>query len=137
MGLSGGCRIDDNVILGGMSGLHQFVHIGRRVMVGGYCKVNQDIPPFVIVDGPPMKIYGLNAVGLQRAGFTPELRGHLKQAFRLLVHDKGNLANAIAQTPRDAAGAAGNRRVRELHRALWPRRAPPRPKFANNSCARN
>ena len=96
VGLSGGCQIDDRVVLGGMSGLHQFVHIGRMVMVGGYCKVNHDIPPFVIVDGPPMKIYGLNSVGLRRAGFSAELRTSLKQAFRLLCADKGSLVDAIA-----------------------------------------
>lgn len=101
VGLSGGCQIDDRVVLGGMSGLHQFVHIGRMVMVGGYCKVNHDIPPFVIVDGPPMKIYGLNSVGLRRAGFSAELRTSLKQAFRLLCAETGNLAEAIARIRQD------------------------------------
>jgi UDP-N-acetylglucosamine acyltransferase len=95
VGLSGGCRIEDRVVLGGMSGLHQFVHIGRMVMVGGYCKVHHDIPPFVIVDGSPLKIYGLNTVGLRRAGFPSLLRNSLKQVFRLLCHDKGNLVEAI------------------------------------------
>lgn len=97
VGLSGGCQIDDRVILGGMSGLHQFVHIGRMVMVGGYCKVNHDIPPFVIVDGPPMKVYGLNTVGLRRAGYSAEQRTALKQAFRLLCLETGHLADAIAR----------------------------------------
>ena len=97
VGLSGGCRIEDRVVLGGMSGLHQFIHIGRMAMVGGYCKVNHDIPPFTIVDGSPMKLFGLNTVGLRRAGFSSELRGQLKQAFRLLCHDKGSLTQAIAR----------------------------------------
>lgn len=97
VGLSGGCQIDDRVILSGMSGLHQFVHIGRMAMIGGYCKVNQDIPPFVLVDGPPMKIYGLNSVGLRRAGFSAELRLSLKRAFRLLCVETGNQAEAIAR----------------------------------------
>ena len=97
VGLSGGCRIDDRVILGGMSGLHQFVHIGRMVMVGGYCKVANDIPPFVIVDGPPAKIYGVNAVGLRRAGFSTELRGYLKQAVRITCHEGGTLKDALQE----------------------------------------
>jgi len=101
VGLSGGCQIDDRVILGGMSGLHQFVHIGRMVMVGGYCKVNHDIPPFVIVDGPPMKVYGLNTVGLRRAGFSAEQRITLKQAFRLLCLETGTLAETIARIRED------------------------------------
>ena len=97
VGLSGGCQLDDRVVLGGMSGLHQFVHIGRMAMVGGYCKVAHDIPPFVIVDGPPARIYGLNSVGLKRAGFSTELRNHLKRAFRILCHETGNLTEAIQQ----------------------------------------
>jgi len=101
VGLSGGCRIDDRVILSGMSGLHQFVHIGRMAMIGGYCKVNNDIPPFVLVDGPPMKIYGLNSVGLRRAGFSAELRTSLKQAFRLLCLENGSLIDAVARIRAD------------------------------------
>lgn len=95
VGLSGGCRVDDRVVLGGMSGLHQFVHVGRMVMVGGYCKVAHDIPPFVIVDGPPAKLYGLNTIGLRRAGFTSELRSHLKRAYRLMCYDTHNLSEAL------------------------------------------
>jgi len=96
VGLSGGCHIDDRVILGGMSGLHQNVHIGRMAMIGGYCKVAHDIPPFVLVDGPPAKLYGLNSVGLKRAGFSSELRGYLKQAFRLLCLDHHPLTESVA-----------------------------------------
>ncbi|MHB9025386.1 MAG: acyl-ACP--UDP-N-acetylglucosamine O-acyltransferase [Armatimonadota bacterium] len=96
VGLSGGCQIDDRVVLGGMSGLHQFVHIGRMAMVGGYCKVAHDIPPFVMVDGPPAKLYGLNIVGLKRAGFSAELRALLKQAFRMLCFEKRGLTDALA-----------------------------------------
>jgi len=97
VGLSGGSQVDDRAILGGMSGLHQFVHIGRMAMIGGMTKVNHDIPPFVIADGVPIKVYGLNTVGLRRAGFSSELRATLKQAFRLLCHEKGNLAEAVAR----------------------------------------
>lgn len=97
VGLSGGCQVDDRVLLGGMSGLHQFVHIGRMVMVGGYCKVNHDIPPFVMFDGTPPKLYGLNTVGLRRAGFSAELRDHLKKAYRLVCYTNGDLDEAILQ----------------------------------------
>lgn len=96
VGLSGGCQIDDNVVLGGMAGLHQFVHIGRMTMVGGYCKVASDVPPFVIIDGPPAKLYGLNSVGLKRNGFTPDMRNSLKQAFRMTCYENRNLTEALA-----------------------------------------
>lgn len=95
VGLSGWCFVEDRVVLGGMCGLHQFVHIGRLAMVGGHSKVAHDIPPFVIVDGPPAKIYGINAVGLRRAGFSPDLRNSLKQAVRITCHENGNLSEAL------------------------------------------
>ena len=101
VGLSGGCQVDDRVMLGGMSGLHQFVHIGRMVMVGGYCKVNHDIPPFVMFDGTPPKLYGLNTIGLRRAGFPADLRAHLKRAYRLLCLTDCNLNEAILQARRE------------------------------------
>lgn len=97
VGISGGCRIDDRVVLGGISGIHQNVHIGRLVMVGGYCKVTHDVPPFVIIDGPPSRLYGLNSVGLRRAGFSSDLRGHLKQAFRIVCHGQRNLTMVLAE----------------------------------------
>lgn len=97
IGISGGCRVDDRVVLGGMCGIHQNVHIGRLVMVAGYCKVTHDVPPFVIIDGPPSKLYGLNTVGLRRAGFSPELRAHLKQAFRITCFGQRNLTKALVE----------------------------------------
>lgn len=97
VGISGGCRIDDRVVLGGISGIHQNVHIGRLVMVGGYCKVTHDVPPFVIIDGPPSRLYGLNSVGLRRAGLTTEVRGYLKKTFRMVCHTQRNLTFALAE----------------------------------------
>lgn len=97
IGISGGCRIDDRVVLGGMCGVHQNVHIGRLVMVAGYCKVTHDVPPFVIIDGPPSKLYGLNSVGLRRSGFSSELRAYLKQAFRITCYGQRNLTTALAE----------------------------------------
>ncbi len=96
VGLSGGCRIDDRVIMGGMSGLHQYVHVGRMTMIGGYCKVAHDIPPFVIVDGPPMKVYGLNSVGLRRGGIEAEVRNYLKQTFRTVYRTHKSLGETLA-----------------------------------------
>lgn len=94
VGLSGGCRIDDRVVLGGMAGLHQYVHIGRLAMVGGYSKVAHDIPPFALY-GPPSKLYGLNTVGLRRAAFSSDLRAYLKQAYRIVCHGNQSLRDML------------------------------------------
>ncbi len=103
VGLSGGCRIDDGVVLGGMSGLHQNVHIGRLVMVGGYCKVHHDIPPFVMVDGPPARLYGLNVIGLRRAGISSDARAALKQAYRMIFHENHNLSATLEAVRQEVA----------------------------------
>ncbi len=95
VGISGCCLVDDRVTLGGMAGIHQNVHIGRLTMVGGYSKVTADVPPFMMVDGRPARPYGLNTVGLKRAGFSSELRMYLKQAFRILLHQNRNLSEAL------------------------------------------
>ncbi|MHB9131720.1 MAG: acyl-ACP--UDP-N-acetylglucosamine O-acyltransferase [Armatimonadota bacterium] len=95
VGLSGGCRIDDRVVIGGMAGVHQYVHVGRLVMIGGYSRITHDIPPFVMTSGQSAKLYGLNTVGLRRAGFSSELRIQLKQAFRMLCYETQLLNEAL------------------------------------------
>jgi UDP-N-acetylglucosamine acyltransferase len=95
VGISGCCQVDDRVVFGGMAGIHQNVHIGRMAMVGGSSKVTSDVPPFIMVDGRPARPFGLNTVGLKRAGFSPELRTALKQAYRLLLHQNHNMSEAL------------------------------------------
>lgn len=84
VGLSGFSQVGDGAVLGGMSGLHQFVRVGRLCMVGGLTKVVKDVPPFCLVDGHPARIYGLNKVGLRRAGFTSEERLRAKRIYDAL-----------------------------------------------------
>jgi UDP-N-acetylglucosamine acyltransferase len=84
VGLAGHVTVEDRVILGGMSAAHQFCRIGRHVMAGGLTKIVKDVPPFTIVDGNPGVLRGLNAVGLERAGFADgEIRA-LKEAYKTL-----------------------------------------------------
>jgi UDP-N-acetylglucosamine acyltransferase len=65
-------------------------------MVGGFSKVAHDVAPFTIVDGPHAKPFGLNVVGLRRAGVDAQVRGYLQQAFRLTLHTTRNLSDALA-----------------------------------------
>ena len=89
-----------------MSGVHQFTRVGRYAMVGGMSKINKDLPPFFLVEGNPAKPYGLNSVGLRRAGFTAEERNEIKRFYKLLYDPKMNVSRAIeamkdlVQTPR-------------------------------------
>ena len=90
-------QIEDRVVIGGLAGVHQFVKIGRNAMVGGMAKVVQDIPPYVIADGQPARVIGLNSVGLSRAGISEEVRRSLKQAFRIIYRSGFSLSRAIEE----------------------------------------
>lgn len=96
-GLAGHVVVEDRVVIGGLAGVHQFVKIGRNSMVGGMSKVVQDIPPYIIVDGQPARVIGLNTVGLSRAGIDEAGRRNLKKAFRLIYRSGLSLASAIEE----------------------------------------
>jgi UDP-N-acetylglucosamine acyltransferase len=97
VGLAGHVQVGDRVVLGGMTGVHQFVHIGAFAFIGGFSKVTKDIPPYLKADGNPARLYGLNSVGLQRAGFAPEVRRELRRAYRLLFRSGLNVRQALEQ----------------------------------------
>lgn len=93
--LAGHVVVEDRANISGLSGVHQFVKIGRNAMIGGASKVVQDIPPFVIADGHPAKVRGLNNVGLSRAGLGEAARQNLKKAYKILYRSGLSLAQAI------------------------------------------
>lgn len=94
-GLSGHVIVEDQAFISGLVGIHQFVRIGRNAMVGGMAGVNQDVLPFSTVEGTPARLLGVNAVGLKRAGFKPEVRSAIKKAFKLVLSSDLNTTQAI------------------------------------------
>ncbi len=82
--LAGDVLVEDQAVIGGLSGVHQFCRIGRMCMVGGCTKVVKDLPPFMIVDGNPAVVRGLNQIGLERRGVGELERKALKEAYRWL-----------------------------------------------------
>lgn len=95
--LAGHVTVEDHVIIGGLTAVHQFCRIGTRSITGGCAKVVQDIPPFCTADGNPARARGLNIVGLQRAGFTREQIRSLRDAFRKVYRSGLNNAQAIEE----------------------------------------
>jgi len=81
--IAGHVQIQDKAFISGNAAVHQFVRIGRLAMVGGLSRVNQDIPPFMMVVGDS-KVWGINLVGLKRAGFTGEEVNIVKKAYNIL-----------------------------------------------------
>lgn len=98
--LAGHVTIEDKAIISGMSAVHQFARIGRHSFIGGMSRVSKDIPPFLKAVGNPVKLYGLNTIGLQRSGMDEETIRELKRAYRLLFRSDLNVTQAIerAQT---------------------------------------
>jgi len=95
VGVAGHVVVEDLVYFGGMTGVHQFVSIGKLAMLGGCSKVVQDVPPFMTVDGRPAEVTGLNVHGLRRTGMTPHVRSALHYAYKLLYRSNLNLSQAI------------------------------------------
>jgi UDP-N-acetylglucosamine acyltransferase len=98
--LAGHVTIEDKAIISGVSAVHQFARIGRHSFIGGMSRVSKDIPPFLKAVGNPVKLYGLNTIGLQRSGMDEETIRELKRAYRLLFRSDLNVTQAIerAQT---------------------------------------
>jgi UDP-N-acetylglucosamine acyltransferase len=93
--LAGHVTVEDRAIISGLSAAHQFVRIGRNSFIGGMSRVAKDIPPFLKAVGSPVKLYGLNTIGLQRNGMDEATILELKRAYRLLFRSDLNITQAI------------------------------------------
>ena len=93
--LAGHIDVQDYVIIGGIVPVLQFVKIGTHAMVGGGFRVQQDICPYALVAGYPLKVMGLNVIGLKRRGFKPEVRKALRRSFKFLFFSRLNTSQAI------------------------------------------
>ncbi|MGH7506404.1 MAG: acyl-ACP--UDP-N-acetylglucosamine O-acyltransferase [Longimicrobiales bacterium] len=101
--MGGHVRIEEWVIVGGLTAVHQFVQIGAHAFVGGSAAVQKDVAPYVKAAGNPLRLYGLNSVGLQRRGFTDDVRRALRRAYRLFFQSKLNVSQAIEEARRELA----------------------------------
>jgi UDP-N-acetylglucosamine acyltransferase len=94
-GLAGHITIEDYAILGGIVGVHQYVRIGAYAMIGGQSAIVQDIPPYVSAAGNRAQLYGLNTIGLKRKGFSDEIIGNLKKAYKIIFRSGMTIEEAI------------------------------------------
>lgn len=111
--LAGHVCLGDWVIVGGMSGVHQFCKVGAHAMIGFLSAVSQDVPPFMMVDGNPLAVRGFNIEGLRRRGFDAERIAAVKQMHRLLYRQQLSfeqareaIAELAAEVPAAAADVA-------------------------------
>jgi UDP-N-acetylglucosamine acyltransferase len=102
--LAGHCAVEDRVIFGGLSAVHQFTRIGRLAFVSGGAMVTQDVPPYVTVQGDRAEVVGINTVGLTRAHFKDEQQARVKSAFKILYRSKLGFREAIAHVRAEHGG---------------------------------
>src|SRR5215471_10142302 len=102
--LAGYVRVDDAAFLGGGSTFHQFMRIGRLVMVQGSSAFGKDLPPFVIA-AERNAVFGINVVGLRRAGFSAKDREDVKAAFKLVYLSGLNVSQALKKAATMTFGA--------------------------------
>jgi UDP-N-acetylglucosamine acyltransferase len=94
--LAGHVHVGDWVIVGGLTGIHQFTKVGAHAMTGFQSHVSQDVPPFMMVSGNPLGVHGFNVEGLRRRGFSRERIAQIKQMHRLLYREGLTLEQAKA-----------------------------------------
>ncbi len=95
--LAGHVHVGDWVIVGGLTGVHQFVRIGAHAMVGFQTRLAQDVPPFMMVQGNPCEASGFNVEGLRRRGFSAERIAAVKQLYKIIYRQGLTLEAAKAQ----------------------------------------
>ncbi len=93
--LGGHVTLGYHVTVGGMTPIHQFCKVGDHAFVGGAYRVVQDVPPYILVSGEPLRYGGTNVIGLRRRGFSQETRSLIKKAYRYIYRSGLNFSQAI------------------------------------------
>lgn len=99
--LAGYVTIEEKAIIGGLSGVHQFVRIGKLAIIGGCSKATQDVVPYSNCDGHPLKVYGLNTIGLDRAKVPQQSKANLKKAFKILFNEGLTVSHALEKIKKE------------------------------------
>jgi len=102
--LAGHVTLEDRVVIGGLTAIHQFVRVGKLSIIGGCSKVVQDIPPFSTCDGHPARVYGLNLIGLRRSDISKEAQTALRKSFKTLFYSGLSVKNAVEKVKEGLKG---------------------------------
>lgn len=95
--LAGHVEVEDYAIIGGLTAIHQFCRIGKHAITGGCSKIVQDVPPYMIADGNPALVRGINQVGLERHGFSEAAVRSIREAYKLVYRSTLNVQQAVEQ----------------------------------------
>ena len=97
VGIAGETDVDDWATIGGSTVAHQFSKIGKHAFVGGGCKINKDVPPYVLCGRDPLSYAGVNIVGLRRRGFTSDQIRGIKDMYDIIYSSGNNFSDALAK----------------------------------------
>ena len=93
--LAGHVTVGDYAVISGLSAVHQFCRIGAHAIIGGCTKIVQDVPPYLVADGNPANLRGVNHVGLERRGFAEADIKALRRAYKILADRTLNFSQAV------------------------------------------
>ena len=93
--VGGHVDIENNVIVGGATPIHQFCRLGQYSFIGGGYRIVQDIPPYIRAMGEPLKYAGVNSVGLSRNSFDDDIITCIKKAYRIIYRSEYNFSQAL------------------------------------------
>lgn len=93
--VGGHVDIENNVIVGGSTPIHQFCKIGEYAFIGGGYRIVQDVPPYIKAMGEPLKYSGINSIGLKRNNFSEQIVRSIKKAYRIIYRSEYNILQAI------------------------------------------
>ena len=97
VGIAGETDVDDWATIGGSSVAHQFSRIGKHAFIGGGCKINKDVPPYILCGRDPLTYAGVNIVGLRRRGFTSDQIRSIKDMYDIIYNNGNNVSDALAK----------------------------------------
>ena len=98
--LAGHVTVEDHAVIS-IAAVHQFCRVGKMSMIGGYSKISQDVPPFMLVDGNPAATRTINKIGLERNGVSEAAQTALRQAYKILFREGLTISNALARIEAD------------------------------------
>jgi UDP-N-acetylglucosamine acyltransferase len=99
--LGGHVHVEDWVIFGGVVKVHQFSVVGCHAMIGADVKLAKDVPPYTLIGSNPPKVDNLNAIGLKRRGFTPEVIRSIENFYKVVLHSGLNNSAGLAKYKAD------------------------------------
>jgi UDP-N-acetylglucosamine acyltransferase len=108
--------VEDQAIFGGICGVHQFCRVGRMAMIGGFSRVTQDVPPYMICEGNPATVPAVNLIGIQRRGLPDESIRCLREAHRILYRSGLNTSQAVDRIEQEVAPCPEVRHLLEFIR---------------------